>query len=370
MQVTHKIKLDVTCKQADYCRRAAGTSRFVYNWALAEWNRQYEAGEKPTANKLKKQFNAIYEEQFPWISEVHRDCHSQPFADLQVAFTNFFSGRSSRPSFKKRNGSRNAFYAANDKIRFNEKRIRLPVIGWVRMRESLRFVGKINSARVVEECGCWFICVSVDVGELVKHRTSDGAVGIDLGIKALATLSTGESIENPKPLRKAQRRLRRAQRKLSRRVKGSANRNKQRRVVAKIHRRVRNIRHDTLHKLTTRICRENQTAVIEDLNVKGMVKTRCLAKSISDASLGLFRTMLTYKSAFYGTSIVVADRFYPSSKTCSSCKLVKSMLSLGERIFRCECGLTIDRDLNAALNLLELGAACAEVTPADSHGAG
>ena len=310
MQITHKIKLDTTFKQADYFRRATGTSRFVYSWALAEWNRQYEAGEKPTANNLKKQFNAIYREQFPWISEVHRDCHSQPFADLRVAFTNFFANRTCRPVFKKRGVSRLSFYAANDKIKTEGKRIRLPVIGWIRMREELRFTGKINSARVVEDCGQWFVCISVDVGEMKKPREADGIIGVDLGIKTMATLSTGEVIENPKPLRKAQKRLRRANRKLSRRIKGSANRNKQRQVVAKIHRRVRNIRHDVLHKLTTRLCRQSQTVVIEDLNVKGMVKNHCLAQSISDVSFGMFRQLLTHKAEMHGTKIVVADRFY------------------------------------------------------------
>lgn len=366
MHLTHKIELDETCKQADYFRRAAGTHRFVWNWALAEWNRQYDAGDKPNGNSLRKQFNAIYPSLFPWTGDVHRDCHSQPFIDLQNAFANFFIKRSGKPYFKKKDVRRASFYVANDAFCFNGTKVRLPRIGWVRMREELRFIGKINSARVVEECGKWYLCVSVDVGDLQKKRTGDGVVGVDLGIKTLATLSTGEQIENPKPLRKAQKRLRRANRKLHRRVKGSNNRNKQRRVVAKIHRRIRNIRHDGLHKLTTRLCRENQTVVIEDLNVAGMVQNRRLAQAISDASFGLFRTMLDYKSVLYGNRIVVADRFFPSSKTCSSCGLVRDKLSLGERIFQCECGFSLDRDLNAAINLEKLGRASAEVTPVES----
>ncbi len=366
MNLTHKIALDPTLKQRTYFARAAGTTRFTFNWGLEEWNRQYAAGEKPNGNSLKTKFNALYQEQFPWVSEVHRDCHSQPFADLQTAWTNFFMGLTDKPTFKKRGRDRASFYVANDRLDLSGKTVRLPCIGKMRMRESIRFTGKISYARVVEECGQWFLCVSLDVGECRRERTGDSIVGVDLGVKALATLSTGEVVENPKPLRKALKKLRRASRKFSRRVKGSANRNKQRRVVAKIHRRIRNIRHDTLHKLTAKLCRENQAVVIEDLNVSGMVKNRCLAQAISDVGFGMFRQLLGYKALLHETRIVVADRFFPSSKTCSSCGLVKAELALGERIFQCECGLRIDRDLNAALNLRSLLAACEEVTPAES----
>jgi len=365
MHLSHKIALDPTCKQREYFTRAAGTARFVWNWGLARWNEVYAAGGKPNGMSLKKEFNASYPDAFPWVAEVHRDCHSQPFADLQVAWSRFFNGLADKPTFKKKNKSRPSFYVANDYMRFDGKRVRLPRIGWVRTRESLRFTGKINSARCVEEAGRWFLCVSVDVGEVRKERTGDGIIGVDLGIKTLATLSTGEQVENPRPLRKAQERLRRAQRKMSRRVKGSNNRNKQRRAVAKIHHRIRNIRHDVLHKLTTRLAKNHGTIVIENLNVSGMIKNHRLAQAIGDASFGMFRKLLTYKAKLYGTRIVVADRFFPSSKTCHSCGLVKDELSLGERIFRCPCGLQIDRDLNAARNLERLATVCGEVTPAE-----
>ncbi len=366
MNLTHKIALDPTCKQRQYFARCAGTARFVWNWALAEWNKQYDAGNRPSGVKLKKQFNATYREEFPWIRETHRDCHSQPFADLQRAFANMFDGRADNPSFKKKSKSRPSFCIANDRLTISSKTARLPVIGKVRMRESIRFQGKIMSARVVKDGERWFLCVAVDVGDYDKPRFegSEGkVVGVDLGIKMLATLSTGEQVVNPKLLRKAQAKLRRAQRKLSRRQKGSNNRAKQARRVAKIHYRVKNIRHDGLHKLTTKLCRENQTVGIEDLNVAGMVQNHRLAQAVSDASFGLFRTLLTYKAAIYGTLVVVADRFYPSSKMCSACGVVKDKLSLGERTFECNnCGLKIDRDLNAALNLEKLARASREVT--------
>ena len=366
MQLTHKIKLDPTARQRNYFRRAGGTARFVFNWALAEWRASYELGEKPNGNRLKKRFNAIYREAFPWVSEVHRDCHSQPFADLQAAFANFFEKRSEYPRFKSKSRDRYSFYVANDKFQLAGRTVKLPIIGRVRMREELRFKGKVLSARVVEECGDWFICLAVDVGELRRERVGSGIVGVDLGINHLATMSTGEQVENPRPLKQAQERLARAQRKLSRRQKGSNNRLKQRRIVAKIHRRVRNVRHDGLHKLTARLCKNHATVVIEDLAPRNMVKNHCLASSISDASFGLFRQQLIYKASLFGTLIVVADRYFASSKTCSRCGAVKDKLPLVQRTYSCGCGLRIDRDLNAAINLVQLARATREVTPVET----
>lgn len=366
MTLSHKIALDPTVRQAEYFRRAAGTTRFVYNWGLAEWNSQYKAGGRPTGHSIKRLFNATYPELFPWVKEAHSGCHSQPFIDLQRAFGNFFSKRAQWPTFKCKGKARASFYVPNHTFYTAGKSVRLPRIGRVKMHEALRLTGKIHPARVVEEAGKWFLCVSVDVGELRKKRDGSGTAGVDLGIRTLVTLSTGEQIENPRPLRKAQKKLRRAQCKLSRRVKGSQNRNKQRMVVAKIHRRIRNIRHDGLHKLTTRLCRENQAVGIEDLAVSNMQKNHKLAQAISDAGFSKFRSLLAYKAEIYGTKIVVADRFFPSSKTCSSCGLVKGTLSLGERTFQCECGVRIDRDLNAAINLRKLAAACGEVTATET----
>lgn len=355
MQLTHKIQLDPTCKQRCYFARAAGTQRLVWNWALAEWNRQHAVGEKPTGDKLKKQFNAVKYGRFPWLADIHRDAHAQPFADLQCAFANFFGGRSARPSFKSK-GIHDSFYVANDKFTLTDRCVRLPKIGNIRLREALRFVGKIQCARVVGEAGRWFLCVAVDVGEFTKPRTSDDIVGVDLGLTTLATLSTGEKVPNPRPLQRAQRKIARAQRCLSRRVKGSHNRSKQRLVVSKIHRRIRNIRHDVLNKLTTRLCRENQAVVIEDLNASGMAKNHRLARSISDASFREIRRQLNYKSVLYGTRIVVADRFFPSTKRCSACGHVVDEIPLSQRTFECPaCGYVADRDLNAAINLRTVG---------------
>ena len=359
---SHRIQLDPTAKQARYFLRACGAARFVWNWALAEWNRLYGFGEKPKAVEIKKAFNSIKYEQFPWLAEVHRDAHSQPFANLQKAFSRFFKKTANRPVPKKRGKSRDSFYVANDKLSIKEFNVKLPVIGTVRMTEQLRFSGKIMSATVSRECDRWFISISVDVPDKI-FNVPDSAVGIDLGLTTFATLSTGEKIEAPKPLRKASKKLKRSSRSHSRKKKGSKNRKKSALKLAKVHRRIKNIRKDFLHKLTTRLAKTHSHIGIEDLNVRGMVKNRKLSKAIMDASWSEFRRLLDYKAK----TVVVFDRFYPSSKTCSHCGSVSEKMPLSIRNWTCpDCGTQHDRDINAARNLQPILAACQELTPIES----
>ena len=364
MNLSHRIALDLTVKQRRYCARAAGTARFVWNWALAEWDRKYREGGKPSGLGLKAAFNAVKYQAFPWMRDVHRDAHSQPFANLQKAFVAFFKGTAKRPTFKSKRRCRDSFYVANDKLRIDGKRVRLPVLGWVRMTEALRFTGKAMSATVSRTADRWFISFQVDVGDYRRERKGDGAVGVDLGLKHFATLSTGEQIDAPKPLKRFLRRLGLAQRSLSRRLPGSMNREKQRRKVAMIHARVAAIRNDFLHKLSTRLC-ENQAAIgVENLNVAGMMRNRRLSRAISDVGWGEFSRQLNYKGPIFGCQVTAADRWEPSSKRCHRCGTVKATLALSERTFYCEsCGLVCDRDFNASMNLVP--AACRESTPGD-----
>jgi len=353
MIISHKITLAATFKQRAYLASAAGTARFVWNWALARWNELYEQGEKPRGAVLKKEFNATKYEKFPWLGEIHRDAHSQPFANLQKAFVAFCKGTAKRPTFKKKGKCRDAFYVANDKLRVDGRRIRLPMVGWVRMREGLRFDGRIMGAVISREADRWFVSLQMDVGDYRRDRTRDGIIGSDLGLTTFATVSTGEKISAPKPIRDALRRLRLRQRSLSRKQKGSANREKQRRKVAGVHLRVKNIRNDFLHKTTTRLCRENQAIGIESLNVKGMLRNHRLARAISDVAWGEFGRQLTYKGPIFGCSVVAHDQWEPSSKRCHQCGWVKTTFALWERVFHCEgCGLVCDRDENASLNLV------------------
>jgi putative transposase len=247
MIFAHKIALDLTQAQETYCRKAAGTARLTYNWGLAEWTRQYHAGERPTAMKLKQQWNAIKYEQYPWLADIHRDAHAQPFVNLNAAFQAFFQNLKDRkvgktrrkvgyPTFKKK-GAHDGFYIANDKVQVQSKRLRIPKLGWVRMREALRFSGKLMSAAISRTADRWYVSLSVQVDPLpTPSENQAGWVGVDLGIRHLATLSTPrEHIDGPKPLKAALRKLRRLNRELARRVKFSANWHKTKRKLGRLH---------------------------------------------------------------------------------------------------------------------------------------
>jgi putative transposase len=363
--LAHRIALDPTFRQRAYFVRAAGTARFTWNWALAEWTRRSAAGDKPTAQTLKAGFNALKYEAFPWLKDIHRDAHAQPFANLHKAFTAYFKGDAQRPTFKKKGKCRDSFYVANDKLRLDGYRLRLPVVGWVHLREQLRFTGKIVAAVVSREADRWFVSIQVDVGNYQQPTTGAGELGIDVGLTAFATLSTGEKIAAPKPLRRALGQLRRCGRKVSRRQRGSARRERAKHVLARVHARVTNLRRDYLHKLSTRLCRENQALGVESIAVKNMLQNHKLALSIADAGWAEFVRLLRYKGRIFACRVAEAPRFYPSSKRCHGCGCVKENLALCERIFICEaCGLVCDRDVNAALNLVPQ--ALREVTVVDS----
>jgi putative transposase len=361
MNLAHVIELEPTVKQVNALARAAGCSRFTFNWALAEWNRQYRDGDKPSANALKKKFNAIKKTEFPWICDSPRDANSQAFADLNVAFRNFFSSlkgkrsgqKMGRPKFKKK-GQKDSFYVANDRFHFDEDRLRvyLPVIGWVKITERLRFDGKILNGRVKRVADRWYLSVQVEVEARVPTTPLRSIVGVDLGIKTAVVPSRGKPAEAPKPLKAALKQLSRANRRLHRRKKGGKNRDKARKRVARIHQRITTVRKDFMHKITTQLCRENQAVVVEDLHVAGMLRNRRLSRALVDVGLGMFKPMMLYKGVKFGCEITVADRFFPSSKRCHACGNVKDVLSLGQREYVCDaCGLVEDRDKNAALNL-------------------
>jgi len=361
----HKIRLNPTPEQANYFARAAGTARFVWNWALAEWNRQYEAGEKPTALKLKKQFNAIRRDQFPWTWEVTKNASDQPFLDLGKAFTAFFEGlkngkKKGRPKFKSKKRSRASFYLANDQFELGDHRMWVPKLGWVNMAETLRFKGKVTGVRITKTADWWFASITVELPETQPDpaHPRPHAVGIDVGLNRLATLSTGEEYENQAFLKTALGKLLQANKRLHRRVKGSKNREKARRQVARLHYQITCMRDDVLYKLTTRLATCYGIIGIEDLNIKGLLKNRRLSRSFSDAALGKLLTLLTSKVQQRGGQAILVGRFFPSSKTCHGCGWKWETMGLSDRIFICQnptCasyGFSQDRDHNAALNIL------------------
>jgi putative transposase len=366
MILGHKILLNPNEKQIDYFEKASGCSRLVWNIALEEWNRLLKSGEKLiTGASIRKEFNQHKYEAFPWMKDLHRDAHSYAFIAIQNAFNKFFKNpdRIGFPKPKKKKDA-NRFYVSNtEPLRTKSRSVLLPRIGWIRMTEPLRLPGKIMGAVVSRTADRWFISIQVKVKNPERKRTANGIGGVDLGIKTAATLSTGEKFDAPKPLAKELKKLRRVQRKMSRQKKTSKNREKTKSKIARIYARVANIRKDFWHKLTTKLCRENQAVGIEDLNISGMMKNKKLSKALNDVSIGMFKPMMEYKSKLYGVRLVKADRFFPSSKKCSCCGVVKESLSLSERVFHCEsCGASMDRDVNAAKNL-QILAACEESKP-------
>ena len=347
----HKIRLDPTFKQESYFRQACGVARFTWNWALAEWKREHEAGRKPTGLDLKKAFNAIKLVMFPWTYNVTKYASQQPFIFLQEAFNRFFRKQSCYPKFKKK-GVHDSFYIGNDHIKVEGMRVHIPKLGWVRMREALRFSGKILSATVSRVADKWFVSLNVELDQPPKRCESQAVIGVDLGVTKLATLSNGEVFQGPRPLRKMLTKLKRLQRRISGKQKGSNNRNKAQMNVANLHYRISCIRQDKLHKLTSCLTSSFGAIAIEDLNVKGMMSNHRLARSIADMGFYEFRRQLEYKAQLRGNHVELVNRWFPSSKTCSGCSTVKKDMPLGDRVFKCfDCGLEIDRDLNAAINL-------------------
>jgi putative transposase len=359
MLLAHRIRLDPNNVQATYLARAAGTARFAFNWGLAEWERQYKAWradssrERPSQAALRRQLNAIKRERFPWMLDVTKNAPQMAIIQLGEAFKNFFAGRAGYPRFR-RKGVHDRFTLTNDQFAIDGRRIRVPKIGWVRMREALRFTGRIISATVSRVADRWFVSITVDTHDLshLPAAENQGVVGVDLGVSALATLSTGEVVAGPKPHKVLLGRLRRLSRGLSRKLKGSANRRKARMKLARLHARIAAIRSAALHRLTTGLTRRFHTIGIEHLNVRGMLANRSLSRSIGDMGFFEFRRQLDYKAAMRGGQVVLADRFFPSSKMCSGCGHKVDELPLTMRQWSClVCGQSHDRDENAAVNL-------------------
>ncbi len=348
MLLGFRTKLKLNNQQKTIMARHAGYSRWVFNWGLKAWSITYEAGLKPTANKLKKFYTNYVKPDYPWQSQLSSRVYQYAFVDLDKAFQRFFKIKGTGyPKFKKK-GINDSFTLDNcgKWIELGSARIKLPFIGTVSTYEALPHcqVKKVTLTRVGKD---WVISFAYEQERPIPEKKM-ARVGVDLGIISLATLSNGEVFPNRKPYRKAAKKLSKLQRNLSRKVKGSKNRQKQRIKLASQHEKVANLRRDYLHKITSYLAKKFSNIVIEDLNVKGMLANRKLAKAISELGLYEFRRQLEYKCKLYGSKLTIVDRWFPSSKTCSSCGSIKTDLSLSERIYRCECGLEIDRDLNAA----------------------
>jgi putative transposase len=368
MNRSHVIRLNTTPEQEVYFRKACGVARHAYNWALARWKEARAEGKRVKMKDLKAEYNQIKGEQFPWCYEVTKCAPEQAFADLGQALSNYWRMKEEGtqpklkhprkdgeeagfPHFKSKKRDRLSFYLANDKFSVHEYTLLVPKLGGVNMAEELRFSGKIQSATLSYRAGWWFVSIAVEV-EHEPPTHSGGTVGIDLGVKTLATTSSGEKFENQKHYRKSLGRMQGLSKGLSRKVEGSQNWWKNAKKLAKAHYRVACQRESALHKMTTYVARTYALIGLEDLNTKGMLANHHVAQAVSDASFFEVKRQLLYKAEQYGGTVQLVNRWYPSSKTCSRCDWIHDDLTLAERVFVChECGLVMDRDHNAALNI-------------------
>lgn len=363
----YRTELDLNNKQRTACLQHAGAARYAYNFGLSRKIAAYRAGQKvPNAIGLHRELNKLKKIELSWLYSVSKCAPQEALRHIDTAYDNFFrrlkrkkqgkyKGKLGFPKFKSR-------YKAIGSCRFAgiihvyEDAIQLPRLGRLRLKEHgyLPVSGvHILSATVSEQAGRWYVSIQVEEEQKQQPTRATAAIGIDLGITTLATCSDGTTFANPRSLKHKLKKLKRIQRAYSRKQKGSKNREKSRKKIAVLHARIANIRKDSLHKFTTYACKNHAHITIEDLCVAGMLKNHHLAQAIADTSMGEIKRQLQYKAEKFGTRVLVIDRFYPSSKTCSNCGWINEKLDLSQRVFIClECGYVADRDYNAAKNIL------------------
>ena len=385
---THKVRLVTNNAEATLLARHQGYARFAFNHALADFREGLDAGEWRGEKTLRPRFNAVKRTLAPWSASLSQNASKYAIVELGQAIEAFGTYRKAVragkkanpvgfPRFRKRS-SASGFRADNGPgtVRLEGKSIRLPKVGTLRTRESLRFDGDVVEVTVKREAGRWFACVAVRMTETPPlprpDEVPDEAIGVDVGIKTLAVCSDGTVYENPKALGKSLSRLRRLDKSIARsrnahgRNQHSNRRERKYRLRETVHARVRNIRNDAHHKAASAItAKPVGKVVVETLNVSGMMKNRRLSRALADASLAGFIAKLEYRCGWLGLAFEKVDRWFPSTRTCSECGAVRPNMDLSERTFACHsCGVMIDRDLNAALNLRN-----AESYPASGRGA-
>jgi len=360
----YKIRVYPNEKQKQIIDNNIGSARFVFNYFLNVRIEKYKDNKESFGynlcsaelTKLKKL------DEYSWLKQSDSTSLQQSLKDLDLAYSKFFDGIKKGkdvgfPKFKSKRKAKLSYRVVMS-INIINNTIKLPKLGIIKSSHNFNLskIEKINNATISKSrSGKYFVSLSCEVDVKVKHHTNK-QVGVDLGIKELATLSDGVVINNPKYYRKYEKRLVKQQRKFSKMKAGSSNREKQRVKVTRLHEKISNCRVDYINKFTNQLVTNYDTIVIEDLNVSGMVKNHKLAKSISDASFSEIRRQLEYKCKWYGKELIIINRFFPSSKACSGCGNIKSDLKLSDREYVCEeCVLSIDRDLNASINILTVG---------------
>ena len=365
MILAKKVRLYPSEIQEQKLWQSVGTARFIYNWTLAKQEENYKNGGKFISDGvLRKEITQLKKNELSWLNEVSNNIAKQAVKDACDAYKRFFKGLSDKPRFKTKKRSKKSFYNDNVKLKVKDnKLVNIEKIGWIKTNEQLPIGVKYSNPRISYDNKYWYISVGIEQEENQEELT-DISLGIDLGLKDLAICSDGtvyKNINKTYMVRKIEKRLKRLQKQVSRKYeknkKGkeyvkTKNIIKLEKQIQQVHRRLANIRNNYLHQTTTNIVKTKPyRVVIEDLAVSDMMKNKHLSDAIRKQGFSEFRRQLEYKCNFRGIKLVVADRFYPSSKSCSQCGKIKKDLKLKDRVYRCSCGLNIDRDLNASINL-------------------
>jgi putative transposase len=357
VKVRYKFRCYPTDRQKRQLAKEFGCARHAYNFALQLRTDSFKAGKPVNYNASSAALTKHRSDpEFAFLRESSSVPQQQALRHLQTAFSNFFAKRTAYPVFRSKHGKQSAEYVGNGfKWDAANRDLSISKVGRLHVKWSRGFTSKPTTVTITKDCaGCYFVSLCLDEPAKAALPKTGSEVGIDLGISRLATLSNGERIANPRHTARYAGQLARLQRVLSRRVKGSGRWKAQKLKVARLHARIANTRKDAMDKITTDLVRRFDVLAVEDLSPRNMVKNRRLAKGLSDASFGQFRQMLTYKCAWYGRELRVADRFFPSSKRCNSCGHIHASLGLDVREFNCEnCGTHLDRDENAAINILK-----------------
>ncbi|MDP8963094.1 MAG: transposase [Cyanobacteriota bacterium] len=358
MLIAFKTELKINSSQRVLLAKHAGTARHAYNWGLGlckqildnnKINPPEEKIKFPTAIDLHKWLVALVKPRYEWYYEVSKCAPQYALRHLADAFKRFFSQKGGCPRFKKK-GKGDSF-TLDGSLTIDQRKVKIPVIGWIKTYERLPQGVNPKSVTISRTADRWFVSFKVEVEPTTTEKRVD-VVGIDLGVNHLATLSTGEVFDGVKAYKQYEKKLARLQWLNRHKQQGSSNWKKAQLKIARLHRKIANIRKDTLHKITTYISKNHAVIGIENLKVSGMLANHKLAKAIADMGFYELRRQLEYKCQLYGSKLVVVDRFFPSSKRCSNCLTVKESLSLSERTYCCsECGFESDRDLNASINL-------------------
>lgn len=369
MILAKKVRIYPTKEQEQKLWQSVGTARFIYNYTLAKQEENYKNGGKFISDgTIRKELTQLKKSELTWLNEVSNNVAKQAVKDACNAYKRFFKGLAKKPKFKSRKKSKPSFYNDPIKLKVKEKKVLIEKVGWIKTNEQIPSDVKYNNPRITYDNKYWYISVGVKVNKN-QEKLTDISLGIDLGLKDLAICSDGKVFKNinkTKKVKKLEKRLKQKQRQISRKyelnkiVKGGScqfiktkNIEKLENTTKLIHRKLANIRNNYLHRVTTSIVKTKPyRIVIEDLNVSGMMKNKHLSDSVGKQCFHKFRQYITYKAELNGIELVIADRFYPSSKTCSECGSIKKDLKLKDRIYKCpHCGTVIDRDYNASLNL-------------------